>query len=361
MSRLIAITTLLAACASDYELSGDNNSSQGDDDRPGDDDTPDTTPFDPSDTASVTGRICNTAGNSYVVNADASISYDTDGDGAEDGLATDLTDAEGWFTLTDVPLGSHTILIEKGSFTATIDIVLDTPNEELQLANEECLDPGSVEIAVISGDYDHVESLLSGLGLEFTIYRGTSGQTEYMSLLQDPDLMAEYDIIFFNCGMDTTWSRNASYDTVAANIKDYVQAGGSIYTSDWAYNIFEAAFPGAADFYGEDSVVGSAYWGADGYLTANVLDPTFQSLLGSNTAQLNYDLASWAVVETASSNTEVLLSGNAPLYLWGSVNNSPLAIRFSSGSGVALYTSFHNEQQATVDMEAILEEIILSL
>ncbi len=360
MSRLIAITTLLAACASDYELSGEGLSSAGDDDRPGDGGS-ETTPFDSSATASVTGRICNTAGDRYVVDADASISYDLDGDGTDDGTVADITDADGWFTLTDVPLGNHTILIEKGSFSATIDIVLDTPDEELQLATEECLDPGSVEIAVISGDYDHVESLLTGLGLEFDLYRGTTGQTEYMSLLQDPSLMSQYDIIFFNCGMDSTWSRNSSYDQIAGNISDYVRAGGSIYTSDWAYNIFEASFPGAADFYGDDTSPGAAYWGADGYLTATVIDPTFQSLLGSSTAQINYDLASWAVVESVGSSTEILLSGTAPLYLWGSVPSSPLAVRFPAGAGIALYTSFHNEQQATVDMEAILEEIILSL
>jgi hypothetical protein len=361
MNRLLILTALLTACSSDYGLNEGTGSSRGDTGRPGSEGSPETTPTFSGETASVTGRICNTAGTSYVVGADASISYDSNGDGTDDATVSDVTDTDGWFTLTGVPLGAHTILVEKGSFSATIDIVLDTPDEELQLATEECLDPGSVNIAVISGDYDHVESLLTGLGLEYTLYRGTTGQTQYMSLLQDPDAMAEYDIIFFNCGMDTTWSRGASYDEVVANIQDYVRGGGSIYTSDWAYNIFEAAFPGAADFYGDDNTLGAAYWGADGYLTATVVDPTFQSILGSSTAQLNYDLASWAVVESAGNNTEVLLRGDAPLYLWGTVSNSPLAIRFAAGSGIALYTSFHNEQQATVHMEEILEEIILSL
>ena len=362
MYRLIAIITLLIGCKSDYGLAGEESSTEGDtglSEGPGE---PGAEPDpDPGETASVTGRVCNTAGNSYVVGADASIEYDLDGDGTIDGSSTDVTDAEGWFTLTDVPLGQHTILVQKGSFSTTIDIVLSEANEELQLANEECLDPGSVEIAVVSGSYDNVQGLLSGLGLDFDLYRGTTNQTEYMTLLEDPDLMAQYDIIFFNCGMDDSWSRGASRDTIASNIRQYVNNGGSIYTSDWAYNIFEASFPNAVDFYGEDSISGSAYWGADGYLTASVLDPTFQQILGSNTAQLNYDLASWAVAESASSDVEVLLRGNAPLYLFGTVQNSPLALRHYAGAGVALYTSFHNENQATVDMEALLEEIILSL
>lgn len=361
MNRHIAITTLLLACSSEYGLNEGQESSEGENNNPSGDDPTDSTPGYDGEVASVTGRVCNTVGDSYVVGADAYINYDSNGDGTDDATSSDVTDADGWFTLTGVPLGTHTISVEKGSFSTTIQISLDTPDEELQLANEECLDPGSVDIAVVSGDYDHVESLLTGLGLTYTLYRGASGQTEYLELLQDADKMSEYDIIFFNCGMDDTWARGSSYDAVAANVKAYVQAGGSVYTSDWAYNIFEAAFPNAADFYGDDTVTGAAYWGADGYLTASVIDPTFQQLLGSNSAQLNYDLASWAVVESTGSNTEVLLRGDAPLYLWGTINNSPLAIRAYFGSGVALYTSFHNEQQATVDMESILEEIILSL
>ena len=349
------------SCASDYRLNGSQGSPGGEDDTPSGDGPNDSTPVYDGDTASVTGRVCNTTGDSYVVGADAYINFDSNGDGTDDATSSDVTDSDGWFTLTGVPLGNHTIVVEKGSFSTTIQISLDTPNEDLQLANEECLDPGSVEIAVISGDYDHVEGLLTGMGLDYDLYSGTSGQTQYLQLLQDTSKMAEYDIIFFNCGMDDSWTRGGTYDEVATNVKQYVQSGGSVYTSDWAYNIFEAAFPAAADFYGDDDTLGSAYWGADGYLTASVVDSTFQQLLGSSTAQLNYDLASWAVVESAGSNTDVLIRGDAPLYLWGTVSNSPLAIRAYFGSGVALYTSFHNEQQVTVDMESILEEIILSL
>ena len=60
---------------------------------------------------------------------------------------------------------------------------------------------------------------------------------------------------------------------------------------------------------------------------------------------------------------EVLVQGDAPINWWyggGEVSSAPLAVRFDKG-GTALYTTFHNETQATIDMEKLLEEIILSL
>jgi len=45
------------------------------------------------------------------------------------------------------------------------------------------------------------------------------------------------------------------------------------------------------------------------------------------------------------------------------VHNAPIASRFEHGDGRVIYTSFHNEHQedTTLDMTRILEEIILSL
>ena len=362
--RIVVAVGLLSGCALDYSLEGDETNRGGDNE--------DTRPLDGSDeggqpgsgeTAGVTGRICSPAGDSYVVGATASIHYDTDGDGVGDGLVEDVTDGDGWFLLEGVPLGQHTIQIEKGSFSTQIPVVLDTPGELVQLAEEECLDPGSVRIAVVTGQYDHIEHIIEDLGLEYDTYSGTSGQ--YMTLLRDPARLAEYDIIFFNCGMSDSWT--AEYGTIGTNIREYVQAGGSIYTSDWAFQIFEAAFSNAVDFYGNDSVATDVEVGMPGTITAQVLDANFQAILGGTTARLSYDLDSWAVPVSASgSNADVLLQGTVQTFDWwtwssDTVRDAPLAVRVSSNGGIALYTSFHNENQITTDMQHMLEEIILSL
>lgn len=358
-----SIIALLVGCNQDYNLQGwDSNFGENEDSPPPQTEDDPGQPPDPVETASVTGRVCNTAGDSYVVGASASISYDTDADGSPDGVVEDTTDQDGYFLLEGVPLGQHDILVEKGSFSIEIPVVLDTAGELVELAEEECLDPGSVEIAVVTGQYDSIGDILRGLQLEFDTYNGINNQ--YLSLLNDSARMAEYDIIFFNCGMSDTWQSN--YSTIGQNVADYVRQGGSIYASDWAFSIYEAAFPNAVDFYGDDRRLEEVAVGVSGNLQATVLNSNFQAALGSSIASLYYDLDAWAVPVAGGSNAEILIQGDAVVFdLWTfsyeTVRNVPLALRLEKGDGVAIYTSFHNENQITVDMEKLLEEIIYSL
>jgi len=361
--RILTLSALLVGCQPDYQLQSkddnlgglaDTGTSDPDGDDPG-------AVSDPSKLASVKGRVCNPAGDGYVVGATAYVTYDSDGDGSSDARVQDLTDGDGYFLLEGVPLGQHTIHIEKGSFTADITVLLDTEGELVELAEEECLDATDVNIAVVTGQYDHIGEILDGLGLEYTTYVGTSNQ--YVSLLRDPAAMAEYDIIFFNCGMSDGWQSH--FTEVSGNLATYVREGGSIYTSDWAFGIFEAAFPDAVDFYGNDSFE-DVIVGVAGNIRADVIDPNFRTILGSNVADLRYDLDSWAVAVSAGSNADILIQGDAQTFDWwtfsyDTVRSAPLALRISRGEGRAIYTSFHNENQITVDMQKLLEEIILSL
>ncbi len=352
-----AALALLTAACSDYNIhSSDKDEEDGveaEDDLPGD--TGSYEDVTPGETGIVQGRICDPSGEGWVVGADVWIALDYNGDGVEDDRTTAVTDADGNFTLSGVPLGTHTILVEKGSFTATFEVTVSTAGT-VTLAEEECLDPTEVSIAVVTGQYDHIQSILDEMGLEYDTYNGLGSQ--YLTLLTDPDLMAEYDIIFFNCGMSDSWQTQKG--AIASNVNSYVLEGGSIYSSDWAYYLFEASFPDAVDYYGDDTIPGSAYVGEMTELNAEVLDANIQSIVGGSTANLNYDLGSWVVPTSAKSTVDVLVRGDAPVY-WGSDQaNAPLAVRFEKG-GTALYTTFHNESQITVDMLAILQEIILSL
>ena len=352
----LAGASCLALGCSDYNINptekDEPDGEEAEDDTPEDDVPEDTNP---GETGILQGRICDPSGDGWVVGAEVWISLDYNGDGVEDDRITGTTDADGYFTLSGVPMGAHTVYVEKGSFTASFEVVLDEPGTTT-LAEEECLDASEVEIAVISGQYDSIQHILDEMGFEYDLYNGLSNQ--YMDLLTDPALMAEYDIIFFNCGMSDSWQTKKG--EIASNVNDYVLNGGSIYSSDWAYYIFEASFPDAVDYYGDDNYAGSAYMGNMGEIQAEVLDANIQAIVGGTTARLNYDLGSWVVPTSAKSTVDVLVRGDAPL-IWGSDQaNAPLAVRFEKG-GTALYTTFHNEAQITVDMLAILQEVILSL
>jgi hypothetical protein len=177
--------------------------------------------------------------------------------------------------------------------------------------------------------------------------------------------MAEFDIIFINCGVSTDWLYTHR-EEIRSNLRSFVEGGGSLYASDWAYYFIELPFPGKIDFYGDDSVAGDAQLGTLGTVTANVIDPVMQAIMGSTTATINFDLSSWAISEALAPDVEVLLQANVrAMDLWGGtsvVPNAPIAARFEVGAGRVIYTAFHNEHQATtIDMREILGEIILSL
>jgi hypothetical protein len=326
---------------------------------------------DPDATLSITGRVCDPGGEAdggWVAGAYVYTSIDRDGDGVEEWRSEDTTDTEGRFTLSGLSSGEYTVKVEKGSFHTEFSVELDGASYEIP--EEECaLIPPT--IAVVTGEYDSIEAILDSLDLDYTLVRGTVGATsppEFVGFLRDPSLMAEFDIIFFNCGVsDYDWM---AYQTeISGNIRSYVDAGGSIYASDWAYYFVEAAFSDRIDFYGEDSYYSSAQVGAVGPVTAEVIDPVMQALLGGSSADIRYDLQMWVVPEAVASGVETLLRARVTVEdYWtgyvGSISGAPIASRFEFGAGRVIYTSFHNEEQTggtTLDMMRILEEIVLSL
>ncbi len=322
-------------------------------------DTGDTDDPDTDYDAGVTGRICDPSGGDWVVGALVYVDADVDGDGTGDVYVEDLTDVDGRFTLTGLPAGTWTVYVEKGSFATNFDVTLNGGMYELP--DPECLLPP--EIVVVTGAYDSIEDVLDRMGVEHDIVNGTSGNA-HTTFLKDPSRMSDYDIIFLNCGMSDGWVNSKS--EIGANLKSYVTSGGSVYTSDWSYYAFEVAFPDAITFYGNDNISGDAYVGESGNVNADVIDANMQAVLGKSTANINYDLAAWALMESANSTATVLLEGDATYFDWntwqmGELKNVPLAVQIKPNGGNMIYTSFHNERQTTGDMDKMLEEIILSL
>jgi hypothetical protein len=316
----------------------------------------------------VTGQVCTPDGEGWAVGARVSVPLDYNDDGTPDDEVETWTDQEGRFTLAPVPAGTHTLLVQKGSFTTTLTVTVSGTTE---LEAPTCLDPDSVSIAVVYGEYDQVQELIVELGLSFDFYSGAN----LRALLFDPAVLSQYDIVFFNCGAGYFWL--SERDTVSDNLRRFVEDGGSMYASDWAHQYVEAPFPRLIDFYGDDSLfIDPWQWTGDmslvphigraGTIEGVVLDETMQVLLGSQ-ASLVYDLDAWVVPLTARTATTVLISGDAPTIdlqsdaSGGTLRDVPLATRSIVGDGVVVYTTFHNEQQITVDMEVALKEIILSL
>ncbi len=274
------------------------------------------------------------------------------------------TDGGGFFRFDALPVGKWDLIVEKGSFTVTSQVVIEE-GAVASLDVDDCLpiEQNEIRIAVFTGDYDAVQDVLDVLELDYDLINGRNGNT-YIDFLEDLDAMRDYDILFFNCGMDFGWRGDAN--TITANLKTYVQEGGSVYASDWAYYFIEDTWPAKNDFIGADATFGAATTGLSGAVHATILDPAMKARLGKSKADITYDLDAWVPIEAVGADTEVLLEGTfkwAELYGYGPAETTtgPLATRVHDGLGTVIYTSFHNERQVTGDMALLLEEIILSL
>jgi len=321
---------------------------------------PTPTPSPLPDKGAIAGQVCSPAGNVWLSGANVWVVQD---DGSSD---TTTTDANGQFLLQNVDVGNRTLDIQKGSFSTTQAVTV-TANQTTTLATPTCVQ--SAHVAVVMGDWDAIQNILGAVGVtDVTLYDGVNGTSPTVKdLLTNSTLMATYDIIFINCGDYIDRYPNLFNSQVVANLQNYVAAGGSLYASDWAYDFVEIAWPSAIDFYGNDGVRGAADDGVYGSLTANVADPALAATLGSSSVSLDYNLDIWAVMKSAGAGTNVLVKGDPYYYddfgFPEDMGTVPLAVWFPVGSngGSVLYTTFHNESQATTDMQKILSYMIFQL
>ena len=356
---LLACAGWAGACDVEYGMTGDRDGVAAPDDVDGSGTTGTENIPDDVDTGDVQGRICAPDGETWV--SGATVYVDT-----EWGRLETTTDQDGFFKLEGVPVGNQIVEVEKGSFTTSISVTI-AADEVLQLASSECV--GDVDIAVVTGSYDNIQSILERLNIPYDEIAGTwdmygsSTTLDVIDFLRDPARLAEYDIIFFNCGMDDMWTLESD---LMQNLQDYVGNGGSIYASDQAYYVLEGPFPDAADFVGNDNEQYSAYVGSMGHVEGSILNTSLKSALGKDFADINYDLESWASIEAAG-EAEVLIEGEFQWMDWSAYDSGPnttrgpLAVRHEYGDGVVLYTTFHNEPQLTDDMDNLLKEFVLSL
>ena len=103
--------------------------------------------------------------------------YDSTGDGEHDARAGDETDVNGAYEVTGIPVDQdYTVYAIKGSFEASFDVSVGSGMTEIP--SDECmLEPP--DIAVVTGDYDHIEDIIGGMGFEYTEIDGQY-TTEYL-------------------------------------------------------------------------------------------------------------------------------------------------------------------------------------
>lgn len=202
-----------------------------------------------------------------------------------------LTNPDGSFSL-DANIGDgQRFIIQKGQFMRIVDIDIAASDTSVDVAmttfpGQWNPDAGEYipKIAVTVAPYDRVHDVLAKMGLGdvtmagelaygaenrgFELY-GTSGTWEGalggivgdgLDLLDDPDEMAKYHIIFVPCGSEIDMAPAAPLwlgtleESTRDNIRDWVAAGGKLYVTDDAQEyIIEPFGPYQTFFQVDDS------------------------------------------------------------------------------------------------------------
>jgi len=223
--------------------------------------------------------------------------------------------------------------------------------------NETNNDAYAINIAVTSVGSDNIGAILTNMGYPWTEISDTD--------LTDYEKIKDFDVIFANC------SGGAYYyaEDAAEPLQEFVQNGGSLYASDFAFLYIAEAFPGHVDFYEPPRI------GLEGDVEAEVIDAGLANYLDPAdppaTIDIFFNLASWVPVEGVAPTTTVYLTGDIEVYDFDAfdmddftrlVEDSPLTVSFKpyeDSAGTVIYTAFHNHAQIDDIGEKLLEYLVL--
>jgi len=312
------------------------------------------------------------------------------------------TDSRGGFRFTDLRAGPVTVRIQSGRFTAQYPVEVLAGTEVGLVPGQSgkvCLEPDAVGLAVLSGDYDRVGEVLDDLGFAYDRVCGESrAHRAGRQLIGDRDALASYEVLFANCGtgIDLT-ADNAEVESLRENLRGFVAGGGSLYVSDLAAGFVEAVWPDRVDFAmsvqppevqaeccvcvdcppeceAPPRAVGGCGMpttmpaecasgggvrgrGTVGEVEARIIDDRLAALYGDRSLPIEFDLPGWVQIDDVAPEVDVLVEGD----VGGRVRPLVVAFTPAPGGGRVVYTSFHNDAQATDAIRRLLSALVFEL
>ena len=337
-----------------------------------------------------TGVVCAPDGSAVAGARVSAETMDCDGRVAR---AEALTSADGHFTLRGLAGGPVTLVIEAGQFRQERRVVVAAGGTTSSDAagQSACLARDAAKIAITTGDFDSIESIVADLGFEADVYCGDGDETYgARALFGDWARLSTYDIVFVNCGLGVSFD-GPEGRAMVSNLQRFVEQGGSVYVSDLAAHVIAAAWPNQLEFAadsgggGEDdpcctcvncpaecgarasasgdacmgtsqgfcyNAVSMVGYGLPGSVDARVLSPALQQALGRSALEVEFDSPDWIEIARTAPGVEVLVEGEG----------LPLMARFGRpGGGRVTYTSFHNDAQSSASVRAILRALVFQL
>jgi uncharacterized protein YjdB len=241
--------------------------------------------------------------------------------------------ANGTYTLQNVPAGPQVIVATRGAFQARVNVTV-VGNQTVVAPKAPLTSTG--KLAYVRGVFDKIQNVVTS--------GGNAIEEIEASDLANSAITSKYRMIFLNCGLDETF---ATDDATIANLRAFMQAGGTIYASDYASVYVKGLFPTYNFDYAGDAQT----------IQATVTDASLEAFVAKPSVTITYDLDAWTDVIQLPTGATVLLRGS---YVASSVqrDNQPIAFMIPQGSGRLVFTTFHNETGATQDQIAVLRHFI---
>lgn len=301
----------------------------------------------------ITGNVCTPDGAAGVSGADIWVLL-------EDGTRVETTsDSNGDWQLTGIPPGNYVVHVQAGVFGTSHHVTLESGSAATIPAGDCPLLESETRIAVVQGSFDDVGTVLLDVGIpaeQITTYDGFSWTAELFGNL---DVLRTFDIVFINCGASEF--EYTSDPSMQQNLRTYLEEGGRLYASDWAYDIVEVAYPSFIDFYGDDLTRDTAQEGTEQVQPGTIIDADLAAALGTSNVTLNYPLGAWAMVQGATADVKVYIRGNSDSFLGDTLTNVPHTMSFRIGNGRVTYSSFHQEPGINIQQEQILHYLMFML
>jgi hypothetical protein len=333
------------------------------------------------------GQVCATDGKTLLNGATVTVDA-VDCHGAPVHVETE-TDAAGAFTLEGLPQGLVTVKASLGDFKRVANVIVVAGETSEVPGPDLCLEQQNIKIAVITGNGDKIERLLTDLHLTYTIFDGTPGlwPNGAAVFLSDLKQLKTYDLVFIDCAAATSLYHVDLGDEAAlieSNLRDYVQSGGSLYASDWAGLIASFGAPGALMFAADTPVqlpfdAHNLKGFAPQTLTATISDEGLKTFLGKPSIAIVFPKASsavslhWGLLESTPGATVLATADHVGVCTDAACatqglarDHVPLAVRVKvtpagTHGGQVLYTSFHNIAQGGDDVARLLKYLVLNL
>lgn len=237
-------------------------------------------------------------------------------------------------------------------------------------------------IAVVAGDFDRVEEGLLRELVPYQVYEGYISRPVYDASIEPEDIalkaetllatdteLGNFGALFVNSGTrglgQVVYNGVADDNAflvdplVAQEVKAFVDRGGVLVASDWAYDLVELIWPDAIDWVGDDTLFDDAQRGTRGPVSATVHTQSLVDELGEDRISVDYDYSYWSVIETVSDDVTNHVSGPVAYRLNESdgdtsLADSPLLVSFSSGSGTVVFSAFHWRAQSPAVADGLL-------